>query len=92
MRTAKPNSGLKTADVTPEDVSRLFGEVDPETFLAILDLRPTIGELEEAALRLAGNGEAVGRRQAGGTVVKILDLLEPGEEEERAPGGGPGRA
>jgi hypothetical protein len=91
MDKAKPNGGLKAEHVTPEDVSRLFGDVDAATFLAILNLGPTLGELEEAALRLAGNGEIVGRRQASGAVVKILDLLEPGNEEDRPPGAGPGR-
>jgi hypothetical protein len=92
MRKEKLGSGLKTTNITPEDVTRLLGDVDTETLLAILDLRPTIGELEEAALRLAGDGEAVGRRQASEAVSKILDLLEMSDEEDRAPAPGPGRA
>jgi hypothetical protein len=75
------------ATVTSNDVLRLFGDVDTETLVAILALNPTFAELEETALRIAGNGEAIGRTQAPGTVAAILDLLEPYVEEDIAPTG-----
>jgi hypothetical protein len=68
--------------VTSNDVLRLFGDVDTETLVEILTLDPSFADLEEAALRVAGNGEAVGRTQATGTVAAILDLLEPYVEED----------
>jgi hypothetical protein len=82
------NSGDPThrvAKVTSNDVLRLFGDVDTETLVEILALNPTFAELEEAALRVAGDGEAVGRTQAPGTVGTILDLLEPYVEEDATP-------
>ena len=81
MRKSKLNGGLRADDVTVEDVMRLFQEVDAETVLAILELRPSIADLEEAALRLIGDDEAVGRRQATGAVARILDLVEPDQEQ-----------
>jgi hypothetical protein len=71
--------------VTSNDVLRLFGDVDTETLVEILTLDPSFADLEEAALRVAGNGEAVGRTQATGTVAAILDLLEPYVEEDVTP-------
>lgn len=47
---------------------------------AILALNPTFAELEEAALRIAGNGEAVGRTPATGAA----SALEPYVEENIA--------
>ncbi|HEY7457691.1 MAG TPA: hypothetical protein VH765_02960 [Xanthobacteraceae bacterium] len=84
MRKSKLNGGLRADDVTVEDVMRLFQDVDAETVLAILELRPSIADLEEAALRLIGDDEAVGRRQATGTVARILDLVEPDQEQRPA--------
>jgi hypothetical protein len=75
------------SEVTSNDVLRLFGDVDTETLVEILALNPTFAEIEEAALRIAGNGEAIGRTQAPGTVTAILDLLEPYVEEDIAPTG-----
>jgi hypothetical protein len=71
--------------VTSNDILRLFGDVDTETLVEILTLDPSFADLEEAALRVAGNGEAVGRTQATGTVAAILDLLEPYVEEDVTP-------
>jgi hypothetical protein len=73
------------SEVTSNDVLRLFGDVDTETLVEILALNPSFAEIEEAALRVAGNGEAVGRTQATGTVAAILDLLEPYVEEDITP-------
>lgn len=71
------------AEATAEDVTQLLGDVDSETLLAIMELHPTLADLEEAALRVAGNGEAVGGRSATGVVAAILDLIEAVEEEDR---------
>lgn len=79
------NPTHRIAEVTSNDVLRLFGDVDTETLVEILALNPTFAELEEAALRVAGDGEAVGRTQAPGTVAAILDLLEPYVEEDITP-------
>jgi hypothetical protein len=75
------------AEVTPQDVTRLLGDLDTETLIAIMELKPTFADLEEAALRIAGNGEAIGRLKPAGVVAEILDLVDFAEEEE--PGRGP---
>jgi hypothetical protein len=87
MPKSKPNGSLRAEDVTPEDILKLFRDIDAETLFAILELRPRLAEVEEAALRLAGGADAVGRRQACGAVAKILDLVE--SEDDEAPAVGP---
>lgn len=82
MRKSKLNGSLSNQSVTPEDIRKLFDDIDAETLLAILELHPRVADLEEAALRRAGDGEAVGRRQAIGTVAQILDLVDTSEEQE----------
>jgi len=85
MTKPKPDGPLAGDQLTVEDVARFFGDIESATLLAILELRPTGADLEEVALRLAGNGEAVGRRHATGVVAEILDLLDTGDEEDRGP-------
>jgi hypothetical protein len=74
---------LQNTEVTAEEIARLLGEVDAETLLAIIALHPTPADLEEAALRIAGNGEALGGKPATGLVAAILDLLETDQEDQR---------
>jgi hypothetical protein len=90
MHKTKLNGSLSSQPVTPEDVMKLFDDINTETLLAILELHPRVADLEEAALRRAGDGEAVGRRQAIGMVAQILDLIETPEEQE-LPTAGPKR-
>jgi hypothetical protein len=80
MQNVKP-SGSPRAEATPEDVTRIVGDIDAETLLAIMALHPSVSDLEEVALRVAGNGEAMGGKQATGIVAEILDLLDTDEEE-----------
>lgn len=89
MPDPKPDGPLPASSVSPDDVIRLFGDLDTQTLIAILALQPTIADLEEAALRSVGNGEAVGGRQASGVVAEILDLIDTGDEEPGAPAPGP---
>ena len=73
-------------EATPEDIIRTLGEVDADTLVAIMALRPNVAALDEVVLRLAGDGEAVGGRQATGVVAEILDLISTDEEEDAALG------
>lgn len=91
MPGLKPDGGPRAENLTPADITRLFGDIDAETVFAILALQPTVAELEEAALHAAGNGEAVGGRQATSVVAEILDLIDTGDEEDKPRVAGPGR-
>ena len=62
-----------------------FGHVEPTTVAAILELAPTMAELEVAAAWLNGQGETLTRRhQPHGKASEILSLIpRPDDEYER---------
>ncbi len=58
-----------------EDIRHLLGDLDQHAILDILALRPTVTQIEEAALRIQGEDEVVARiRPASVTVAKIVEL------------------
>jgi hypothetical protein len=66
------------------DIIRLFGDLDASALSAILVLRPTLAEVEEAALWISNEGEALaGPHQPASTSAQILDLVAPEDEGER---------
>ena len=67
--------------VTGDTIRQFFGDIEDHTVLAILALRPTIAELEEAAVRKSGDEEIfAGRGPAGGVVTQIIDLIRMEDE------------
>ncbi len=74
--------GLATSD----DVARILGDLDPSKMLPIIELRPSILDVEEACMWLAGDrdvfGPGVPLRGVPGRIVAILTADEEEEEEE----------
>ena len=70
---------------TGDDVRHILGDIRDDSLFEILALRPTIVDLEEAALRLTGDGDRLARagRPLGDIAAEIVALL--GEEEEDEP-------
>jgi hypothetical protein len=68
--------------ITREDIVRVLGALDDVKIVAILALRPTQEELEEAAMWLASEDDVMGkmRRPLSGTVAEIYDIVAPEEE------------
>jgi hypothetical protein len=69
--------------VTADDVSRLLGALDERKTLDILALKPTLSDVEQAAVWLAGNGDVLARsgHPLAGVVADIVDILTADEEE-----------
>jgi hypothetical protein len=69
-----------------DDVKRIFGNLDDAKLLAIMALRPTIVDVQEASLWLAGDADIFGAGQplklVAGDIVAIITSDE--EEEPRA--------
>ena len=83
----KPNSG-GTAHATHDDVRSILGNLDPERMLAIMSLHPTIAELEEASVWLAGDADVFGAGEpVKGVASDIVTILTENEEEESAHAG-----
>jgi len=75
----------KATHPSREDLHRILGELDDVKATAILDLKPSVAELEEAALWATGAGEPLGKegRPLAGVVAEIVEILAPEEEDER---------
>jgi hypothetical protein len=68
---------------TGSDLQRILGDMDASTAVAILSLRPSITQVEEARVWLDGEGDVLGkeRRPLDGVVARIFDMLKVEEED-----------
>ena len=81
----KPNSGGNLAVATRDDIKGILGIIDPAQMLAIMSLRPTIADVEEASVWLAGDADVFGAGEpVKGVVSDIVTILTENEEEEPA--------
>ncbi len=82
--TAQDRGALATAD----DIRRILGALDDTKLLDIVALRPTILEVEEASLWLAGDPDVFGAgRPLQAVAGEIVAILTADEEEEPSPRG-----
>jgi hypothetical protein len=84
MSTAAPG----TTPATAGDIRQLFGDIEDDVVMDVLELNPTVGELEETAAWLAGQGDVVARagHPQSAKIAAILDLLGADEDvDERRP-------
>lgn len=66
------------------DVERLLGPLDADILMSVMALRPTIQDLEKAALHVAGEGDTLPEpHQPHGTVLAIIELVTKDDEDER---------
>lgn len=71
--------GLATSD----DVTRILGDLDPSKMLPIIALRPTILDVEEASMWLAGDRDVFGPgAPLQGVPGQIVAILTADEEED----------
>lgn len=70
----------------PDDIKRVLGALDDAKLLDIMALRPSILDVEEASLWLAGDADIFGAGQPLKAVAgEIVAILTADEEEERRP-------
>ncbi|MGB9117953.1 hypothetical protein [Bradyrhizobium sp.] len=83
----KSNSG-GTALATRGDIKGLLGDIDSAEMLAIMSLRPTIADIEQASVWLEGDPDVFGAGEAvQGVASEIIAILTENEEEEPPPAG-----
>ncbi len=71
---------------SPDDIRRIIASLDDQKFLDIMALQPTIRDVEEASLWLAGDSDIFGAGQPLGSVAgEIVAILTVDEEEEPRP-------
>jgi hypothetical protein len=80
-RSMQQRSSVATAD----DLSKLLGALDERKAVDVLALRPTLVDVEQAAIWLAGDGDVLAKdgRPLAGVVAQIVDIL--GSEDEEPP-------
>ena len=82
----KPKSGqtMLGHEATSSDLHQILGDMDDSTAVAILALRPSVAQLEEAQVLLNGSGDVLGEehRPLDGVVAQIFDMLAVVEEDE----------
>lgn len=68
------------------DIKSILGALDEAVLLEITSLRPTIRDVEEAAVWLSGDRDIFGADEpAKGKVAEIVAVLTAGEDEESSP-------
>jgi hypothetical protein len=78
----KSNSG-GTALATQNDIKGVLGDIDPAELLAIISLRPTIADLEQASVWLEGDQDVFGAGEpVQGVASEIIAILTENEAEE----------
>lgn len=84
----KPNSGGNRAIATRDDVKDILGELDAAKLLAIMSLRPTIADIEEASIWLSGDADVFSAGEpVKGVASEIVTILTENEDEEPARAG-----
>jgi hypothetical protein len=82
LSTDAARRGLATSD----DVARILGDLDPTKMLPIIELRPTIHDVEEASMWLAGDRDVFGPGPPlQGVPSRIVTILTADEEEDEEP-------
>jgi hypothetical protein len=87
MERGMPKSQLEAAAGPPashDDLKRILGDIEDAKIIEILGLKPTIGDVEEAAVWLAGNGDVLAKsgHPLSRVAAAIADIVSAGEEEE----------
>lgn len=80
---ARPAKEQNPAIATRDDIKAILGDIDPADMLAIVELRPTIADIEAASLWLAGDADVFGAGEPlKSTAADIVTILTEGEDEE----------
>ncbi len=79
-----PNSPstANRAKATRDDIKAILGNIDPEKMLTIVELQPTIADIEAASCWLAGDADVFGAgKPLKGVASDIVAILTEGEDE-----------
>ena len=71
---------------SPDDIRRIIANLDDEKLLDIAALQPTVRDVEEASLWLAGDTDVFGAGKPLNAIAgEIVAILTADEEEEPRP-------
>lgn len=78
----RPVTEDATRVATSDDVATILGNLDTAKLLPIIELRPTVRDLEEASVWLGGDRDVFGPAPIKGTPSRIVSILTADEEED----------
>ena len=83
MQTKQPASDARSATVSQIDLKNIVGDIDDDKIIAILELQPTLAELEEATVWATGDGDVLAKegRPLTGVAAEVFEILTADEEE-----------
>jgi hypothetical protein len=72
-----------SATLAPDEVRGILGDIDDGRIIAILALKPSLADLEEAAIWATGDGDVLAKsgRPLGSVAAAIVDIITADEEE-----------
>lgn len=80
----QPSSGSDTA-ATQADIVGILGQLDSNQLLAILALRPTVAEVEQASMSLSADTDVFSSGEPlKGNAAEIVTILTENEEEDES--------
>jgi hypothetical protein len=83
MQKTQTADTARRGRATTEDVTRILGDLDPAKMLPIIELQPTILDVEEASMWLSGDRDVFGPGlPLQGKPCQIVAILTADEEEE----------
>ncbi len=66
-----------------QDIRRMLGDVDEETVIAVVELHPSVGDIEEAVMWLSGDRDVFAPSTSlQGVPAQIVEILTADEEDE----------
>jgi hypothetical protein len=81
--TMTTTATVQSIRASAEDVKRILGNVDTAKLLEIIGLRPTVLDVEQASMWLAGDTDVFGAGQPlPPTAGSIVAILTADEDEE----------
>lgn len=84
MSKGPATSQKRDALAGPDDIRRILGDLDETRLLHILGRRPTVLDLEQASMWLAGDPDVFGAGQPlKGAAGDVVTILTADEEEQR---------
>lgn len=86
MSSSGAKAGADRAFATHDDITGILGTIDDEKLLAIMELRPTIADVEAASVWLSGDPDIFGTGPPlQGAASGIINILTADEDEEEPP-------
>lgn len=83
MTSAQPTSGERSATISRDELRHILGDIDDAKIIEILALKPTLPEVELAAIWATGDGDVLAKSDhpLAGVASDIVDILTADEEE-----------